>query len=153
MKKIISQSLNNIDLLILNTLIDNSRLSIRSISKKLGLAPLTVMKHLKKLESLGIIKKYTVLLDYDALGFEFTAVIDLKIAKGKLFEVEKKVAKHYNVQMLFDVTGQTDAVVIARFRNRKALDSFIKEIQKYDFIEGTHTRIALNTIKEEPLKV
>ena len=46
-----------------------------------------------------------------------------------------------------------DAVIIARFKNRKSMDYFLKKIQTYDFIERTFTKFILHTIKEEPLRI
>ena len=38
-----------------------------------------------------IINKYTVLLDYEKLGYDAEVLIEVRISKGKLFEVEKKL--------------------------------------------------------------
>ncbi len=141
------------DTAILRVLGENARLSLRKIAKKTGFSVATVMHRIKKLEDSGAIKKYTPVLDADKLGFELQAIIDLRVSKGKLMEVEKKVAGHPNVCAVYDVTGAFDAVIIAKFRNRKGLDAFVKKIQKYDFVERTETKIILNTIKEEQIMV
>jgi DNA-binding Lrp family transcriptional regulator len=111
------------------------------------------MHRVNKLEQSGIIKKYTVQLDYQKLGYELVVCIDIRVAKGKLFEVERLVAKHPSVQAVYDVTGSFDSLVIAKFKNRKELDNFVKKIQTYDFVERTETRLVLNTIKEEFIEV
>ncbi|MDO8428615.1 MAG: Lrp/AsnC family transcriptional regulator [Candidatus Diapherotrites archaeon] len=144
--------LDKTDLLILNELTENSRLSFRALAKKLGLSTNTVLTRIGKMEKQGIIRKYTVLLDYEKLGFELQAIIHLKIAKGKLVQVEEKIAKIPNVQAVYDVTGTIDAILIAKFKNRSGLDSFLKKIQSYDFIEDTETQIILRSLKEDVAK-
>lgn len=141
------------DQMILSVLTENSRLSLRKIAKKCGLSVATVMHRLHELEKNKIIKKYSVELDYDALGFELQAIIEVNVIKGKLFEVEKKIAGHPNVSAVFDVTGEFDVIIIARFKNTKALDKFLKTIQSYDFVTKTKTVIVLNVIKEGQLKI
>jgi len=87
------------------------------------------------------------------LGYDVEVIIEIRISKGKLIEVEKEIANHPNIFAVYDVTGDFDAVIIARFKNRKSMDYFLKKIQTYDFIERTFTKFILHTIKEEPLRI
>ena len=141
------------DVEILRVLEKNSRLSLRKIAKKIGVSVATVMHRINRLEKEGVIRKYVALLDYDKLGYELEAVISVNVAKGKLFEVEKKIATDPCVHAVYDITGHFDVVVVARFKTRKSLDTFVKKIQTYDFVEKTETAIVLNTIKEEPMGI
>ena len=138
---------------ILNVLIDNSRLSLRQIAKKAGVSVATVMHHIKKLEKEGIIKKYTAKLDYEKTGYDVEVMIEIRISKGKLFDVEKKIAMHPNVFAVYDITGAFDAVILARFPTRRQMDNFLKKLQTYEFVERTETKLILNTIKEENIEV
>ncbi len=145
----ISMNISALDKKILNILLENSRLSYRSIAKKLKISPATVMQHVKDLEESGIIRSYTADLSFFRLGYEFKAMIQLRISKGKLFEVEKKIAKDPHVYAVYDVTGDFDAVIITKFKSRRSLDQFLKKIQRYDFVERTYTSIILNIMKEK----
>lgn len=138
---------------IMNILLDDSKQSLRKIAKAAGISAATAMSRIKRLEHEKYIKKYSAVLDYDRLGYDVDVHIDVKISKGKLFELEKKLALSKSVFAVYDCTGEFDAVILARFRNRKSMDSFLKDIQRYDFIERTNTRLILNTIKEESVKL
>ncbi len=138
---------------IINVLLSNSRLSYRQIAKKIGVSVATVLKRVKELEKKGIIKGYTMLLDYENLDLDIHALIDIRISKGKLYQVEEKIAKHPNVYAVYDKTGPFDATIIARFKTRRALDDFLKKIQTYDFVERTETHLVLKTMKEEGIRV
>ena len=50
---------------------------------------------------------------------------------------------------VYDVTGGTDVVVIAKFRSRAELSSFVKGLASIPHVESTNTRIALGTVKED----
>jgi len=141
--------LEQTDKKILNIIVDNSRLSLRRIAKKADVSVATVMHHIKKLEKEGIIKKYTTKLDYEKIGYDVEVIIEIRISKGKLFEVERKIAMHPNVFAVYDITGAFDAVVLARFPTRRLMDNFLKHIQSFDFVERTETKLILNTIKEK----
>ncbi len=145
--------MNPKDQKILNLLLENSRLSFRELAKKAGISVVTVINRVRELEKESIIKGYTAELDYEKLGYDVLAMILLRISKGKLFEVEKKISIHPNVFAVYDVTGHFDCLIIAKFNNRKALDVFLKKIQAYDFVERTETSLVLNTIKEKNICV
>ncbi len=149
----IKMELEEKDKKILNILVDNSRLSLRQIAKKANVSVATVMHHVKKLEKEKVIKKYTTKLDYEKIGYDVEVMISIRISKGKLIEVEKKIAMHPNVFAVYDVTGVYDSVVFARFPNRRKMDSFLKKIQTYDFVERTETSLILRIMKEENMEV
>ncbi len=138
---------------ILNILIDNARLSAREVAKKAGVSAVTAINKIKELERAGIIKGYSAEIDSEKIGYDVHAIIRLQIAKGKLFEVENKIAVHPNVFAVYDVTGEFDALVITKFKSRKVLDTFLKKIQGYDFVQRTETQLILNTIKERNIKI
>jgi DNA-binding Lrp family transcriptional regulator len=149
----LSPVLDNTDKKIINLLIDDSRLSYRNIASKVGVSVATVMNRVKNLEKSGIITKYTVGIKYSLIGYDMQVLIDIRIAKGKLHEVEDKIAKHPNVFAIYDNTGSFDATIIAKFKTRKELNDFIKKIQTYDFVERTETRLLLETVKEHMIKL
>jgi Lrp/AsnC family transcriptional regulator, regulator for asnA, asnC and gidA len=140
--------LTGVDRKIIAALQRNSRRSLREIAREVKASPATVMHHLGRLEKEKVIKGYTATVDYDLLDIDVHALIEVRVQKGQLFEVERKIAHHPHVYAVYDTTGHFDAVILCRFPNRKALDRFLKDIQTYQFVERTETRIILNTIKE-----
>ncbi|TMI38429.1 Lrp/AsnC family transcriptional regulator, partial [Candidatus Bathyarchaeota archaeon] len=69
--------------------------------------------------------------------------------KGKLLELEQQVAKMPQVMAVYDVTGLTDAMVIAKFKNRDELSKFTKSLLAMPFVERTNTHMVLTTVKED----
>ena len=145
--------LDPLDRNILSVLLEDSRYSFRQIAERVKVSPATVLNRIKELDRIGIIKQYTTLLDYEKLGYDVEVIIEVRISKGKLFEVEKQIAHHPNVFAVYDVTGDFDAILLTRFTDRKKMDAFLKKIQTFDFVERTHTRMILHTIKEKQVGV
>ena len=61
----------------------------------------------------------------------------------------KKTFFNKNVVGIYDVTGEYDAFLIAKFRNTNELNAFIKELLKDPIIERTYTQTVLDVIKED----
>ena len=138
---------------IVNALIEDSRMSLRQIGRKTGISVATVMHRLNNLEKKLVIKSYTARVDYEKIGYDVEVIIEMRISKGRLLDVEKKIAVHPNVFAIYDVTGAFDCVIIAKFRNRRQLDAFLKKIQAYEFVERTETKLILQTVKEENVRI
>ena len=146
-------SIDKLNEKILNALLENSRLSYREIAKKLKKSVATIMKRVRQLEQEGVIKNYSAVLDYEKLGYDVAVLVEVKVSKGKLFEVEKKISAHQNVVAVYDHTGPFDALILAKFKTRKFMDDFLKQLQAYDFVERTETMLILNILKEAPMKI
>ncbi len=134
---------------ILKLLLLDSRQSARQLSLRMGLSTVTTLSRIKKLEEKKIIQGYTVRLDHETLGYELTAIIEITTNKGKMLEIENLIAKHDNVIAVYDITGGADTLVIAKFKERKSLSTFVKKISAIPNVENTITHIVLNTIKED----
>ncbi|RLG80612.1 MAG: AsnC family transcriptional regulator [Thermoprotei archaeon] len=141
--------LDPIDKAILRELRENSRVSIRSLARKLKLAPSTVYERIKKLESHGVIKNYTVDINYRLLGYQLKALILAVVDGEHILEVEEEVARSKNVVALYDITGEYDVAIIAVFKTIEELDNFVKSLLRNPYIKHTTTSVVFRTIKEK----
>lgn len=137
------------DTKILNHLLIDARQSARQLAHRLGVSTVTMISRIKKLEESKIIQGYSVRLDHELLGYDITVVIEIKTTKGKMLEIENKIAKQDNVIAVYDITGDADTLVIAKFKDRKSVSSFVKKLLEIPNVENTVTHIVLNTIKED----
>ncbi len=142
-------SIDEIDLKILKNLLVDARQSARKLSLKLGISTVTVLSRIQKLEKLKIIKGYTAILDDEKLGYDLTAIIEISVKKGQMALVEKEVSTLDNVCAVYDITGQTDTIVVAKFKNREELSEFVKQLSSKPNVENTNTHMVLNTVKED----
>jgi DNA-binding Lrp family transcriptional regulator len=140
--------LNETDKKILKSLLEDARFSSRQIAKNVGVSVGTVLSRIKKMEDMGIIKGYSAILDHEKLGYELTVVTEITVSKGRLVEMENEIAKNPNVCGVYDVTGLTDAVIIAKFKSREELGKFTKNLLALPYVERTNTHVVLTTVKE-----
>jgi DNA-binding Lrp family transcriptional regulator len=141
--------LDETDVKILKKLLSDARMSYRKVAEEIGVSPPTVLARVEKLESDGIIRSYSTLLDHEKLGYDLTAIIEITATKGKIVELERQIAKFPNVCAVYDITGLTDMVVVAKFKNRKELSNFVKKDILLPSVERTNTHLVLITVKED----
>jgi len=140
--------LTDTDVKILQDLLEDARFSSRQIAKNVGVSVGTVLSKIKKMEDDGLIKGYSVILDHEKLGYQLTVVTEITVSKGRLVETENEIAKIPNVCGVYDVTGLTDAIIIAKFKSREELGIFTKKMLALPYIERTNTHVVLAIVKE-----
>ncbi len=143
------EKIDDVDLRILSVLQDDCRLSFNKISRKLGISVGTAFNRVKNLEKKGILKGYTAIVDSGKLGYSLTAIIMVQAEGTFLTDVENEIAKTANVVAVYDITGDYDATVIAKFKDRASLNAFIKNLLAMPHIKRTVTNVALNIVKED----
>jgi len=70
--------MKEIELKVISELMKNSRRSDRELAKAVGVSQPTVSRTIQKLEKKGIIKEYTMIPDFEKLGYDLLAMILIK---------------------------------------------------------------------------
>jgi DNA-binding Lrp family transcriptional regulator len=141
--------LDELDREILKKLQEDARKSYRELAEELKVATGTIYNRIKRLTDAGVIKGYTVIVDPAKVGLDLTAIVLIQVDGEHLVEVEKEIAKAENVCSVYDITGEFDAAIIARFENTASLNSFIKSILAMPHIKRTVTSVVLNVVEED----
>ena len=141
--------LDETDEKILKNLLVDARQSARQLALKLGMSTVTVLSRIKKLEKEKIICGYTAIIDHEKLGYSLTAIIEIVAKNDKIVEIEDQISKFENVCGVYDITGSTDTLIIAKFKERRELSTFVKELAAISNVENTITHVVLNTAKED----
>ena len=142
-------TLDTLDKKILNNLTVDARQSARQLALKLGVSTVTILSRMKKLEKEKIILGYTVTIDHERIGYSLTAIIEIMAKKDRIVDIEEEVSKFENVCGVYDITGTTDTRIIAKFKERNQLSTFVKGLASIPNVENTITHVVLNTAKED----
>lgn len=134
---------------VLKEFLRDARQSFREVARKTGFSSGTVASRIKELEEQGIIKKYTVQLDYEKLGYELTAVTEVIVSEGMMMEVGEKIAGISQAVNVYNVTGDSDIMIVGKFKTRQQLSDFTKGLTKMANVVRTKTHVVLNTLKED----
>jgi DNA-binding Lrp family transcriptional regulator len=101
------------------------------------------------MEKAGVIKGYAAILDHERMGYQLTVLAEITVSKGKLVEMEQAISKLNGTCAVYDVTGLTDALVIAKFHSREELSKFTKGLLSMPFVDRRNTHMVLTTVKED----
>ncbi len=142
-------SLDKTDEKIIKHLLVDARQSARQLAIKLDMSTVTVLSRIKKLEKEKIIHGYTAIIDHEKIGYSLTAIIEIISKNDKVVDIEKEISKFVNVCGVYDITGTTDTVIIAKFKERDELSKFVKSLATIPNVINTITHVVLNTAKED----
>ena len=140
------------DLQVLEELRQNAKRTTSQISKRLNIPITTVHNRIKKLEKLGIIKKYTVEIDYAKLGKGITAYIMVTVVymlPSGVKVMQEDVARHIKslpeVESVELITGATDILAKARVKDVAELNDLVtKKLRKIEGADKAQTMIVLS---------
>lgn len=140
---------DDLDIKTLREYLKDARLSCREAARRLHTSINTVLVRLHELEKERVVKGYSVVLDYEKLGFTVTAIIEIAVSRGRLTEMEEQIVRLPNTIAVYDVTGDTNAIVISKFKSMDDLSTFTKWMLKLPSIERINTHVALTSVKED----
>jgi DNA-binding Lrp family transcriptional regulator len=141
--------IDDIDKRILEELATDCRRSYRQIARKVRVSVGTVLNRIRRMEEAGVIRGYSAMIDHEKVGYPLTGIAEVTVSKGKLYEMEIAISKLPNTCAVYDTTGLTDALVIAKFRSREEMSKFAKSLLSMPFVDRTNTHVVLTTIKED----
>jgi len=138
----------NLDAKLINALLGDGRASLRSLAEDLDVSVTTVSNHLRDLEDQGVIEGYTPRVNYDALGYDVTAIIQLKVEGSALPDITERLRDQKQMTTVYEVTGDYDVIAIGKFRDTDGMNAQIKELLTDADIRESNTSVVLNPVVE-----
>ena len=138
----------NLDAKLINALLGDGRASLRSLAEELDVSVTTVSNHLRDLEDEGVIRGYTPIVNYDALGYDVTAVIHLKVEGSALPEITERLQDQHQMISVYEVTGDYDIIAIGKFKDTDGMNQQIKTLLTDADIRESNTSVVLNPVVE-----
>jgi Lrp/AsnC family transcriptional regulator, leucine-responsive regulatory protein len=120
--------LDDLDRKILIILKKNSRTSFAEISKKIFLSASSVRERVKRMEDIGVIQSYGVVLDQAKLGNTLEVVVMLKIFSGKFQSAMTAINTYPEVLEAFRITGQHNIHMKVALQDQLHLQRFIDKL-------------------------
>lgn len=129
---------------ILALLIEDARMPFTEIAKKIGTSPGTVHGRVKRLEEKNIISGATITIDYEAVGYGFTAYTGIIL--GRTIDSEKvinELRKIPEVTVAHISSGQFGIFCKLRCMDTIHAKEVIFRINNIEGVQRTETMISL----------
>jgi DNA-binding Lrp family transcriptional regulator len=138
----------NLDAKLINALLGDGRASLRSLAEELDVSVTTVSNHLRDLEEEGVIEGYTPRVNYDALGYDVTAILQLKVEGSALPGITDRLQEQKQMVSVYEVTGDYDVIAIGKFVDTDGMNEQIKTLLTDADIRESNTSVVLNAVVE-----
>ncbi|ELZ80287.1 AsnC family transcriptional regulator [Haloferax elongans ATCC BAA-1513] len=138
----------NLDPKLVNALLDDGRTSLRNLAEELDVSVTTVSNHLRDLEEEGVIEGYTPRVNYDALGYDVTGILQLKVEGRSLTEVSELLESQRQIISVYETTGDHDVTAVGKFRDTDDMNTQIKALLQDVDIRESNTSVTLNVVTE-----
>jgi len=138
----------NLDRKLVNALLNDGRASLRSLGEDLDVSVTTVSNHISDLQEQGIIEGYVPEVNYGELGYDVTAIIQLKVEGSALPEITERLSEQTHMVSVYEITGDHDIVAIGKFTDTDHMNEQIKELLVDPEIKESNTSVVLNTVVE-----
>ncbi len=120
--------MDNKDRIIIKELKRDASQSITKLSKKTGLPRTTVGERIHRMVANQIIKKFTVMLDYEKVGLPVTAFILISFLPNPEVsqrQLAKRISKMENVSDVYIVSGEWDLILKVRGKSMDGIGQLI----------------------------
>ncbi|MDD5148203.1 MAG: Lrp/AsnC family transcriptional regulator [Candidatus ainarchaeum sp.] len=140
-------SLDKIDLIVIQKLIEDGRASFSSIAKEAKLTDVAIKKRVESLKRKGVIGSITANLNYKTLGFENPIFIQIRSEVAKNKDLIKKLSALDYVSELYQVLGEYNLLAKIIVQDLEAAEKTISKLGTLDGILDLKTLVVLTEIK------
>ncbi|NJD99349.1 Lrp/AsnC family transcriptional regulator [Thermococcus sp. LS1] len=148
-----ADKINGIDIRILKLLAKNARLTYKELAEILGTTRQRISRRMDRLERNGIIKKYTIIPNYDALGY-IHVILGITVKPSiDLDEVISSLKEDENIKIIQRAIGSHNLVIhIVGPKDMKELERIIADVsKKIPGIDKLDITFVTDTVKFEVL--
>lgn len=141
---------DKVDLAILAELQKNAGLPQKIVAAKLGMTESTLSKKIKKLADDHVLRRYTIDIDYSAIGYLFSAITMLKEKKQSDSDVTAQMLREMpEATQVYKVTGDWDYAIIWLCRDPEHLDDVVSRVLNHQNVDRVQSTFFMRSLKRE----
>jgi Lrp/AsnC family transcriptional regulator for asnA, asnC and gidA len=144
-----SKTIDEVDMNILSMLQDDARTPFTKIAKKLNVSDATIHLRVKKMENMGLIEKYTIVVNEEGLGKPITSYILIRINPGTVEQVCNELLQFDEVYEICEIHERYDIIVKIRGHNLDEVRDIIKNLRSIPDILGSEAYTVYKTWKKD----
>ncbi|CAN5235477.1 hypothetical protein BH18THE2_BH18THE2_37700 [soil metagenome] len=141
--------LDNIDIAIINSLMQDGRKSFRQIAKETKVSTPTVESHFTRMKDIGLIKNIEPVLDLNKIENQIRALVYLKVDPSNSMNIASNLASFPEVKDIYTTTGEYSIAIKLSLNSVEVLEEFVRQnISSIEGIKSLSYHIITKIIKE-----
>lgn len=137
--------LDEFDLKVIQLLAKDARQSYAGLGKLLNLSAPAVHARVKKLEKAGVIKGYTIQVDYAKAGYPLISYVRLKLGSRRCSDVAKKLVTYPEILECHSVAGEDCIILKMRTTSPSGVQKVLDRIREDALMETSITMIVMES--------
>jgi Lrp/AsnC family transcriptional regulator, leucine-responsive regulatory protein len=146
-------TLDRQDVVLLTELQRDARQTVQQLAEAAGLSSTPCWKRIKEMESSGVIRGYTTLVDREQVGLTLAVIAEINLQRHSDLDVrrfEQAVADCPAIVSCYATTGQADYVIKVLAPDIKSYERFLHETAfKLPGVTHVRSSVVLKEIKSE----
>jgi Lrp/AsnC family leucine-responsive transcriptional regulator len=131
---------------LLRLLREDGRRTYSEMAKEVGLSVAATKRRVDRLREIGVIAGFTVQIDHAKLGWGIEAFTEMRyLGTTGVGEILKTAASLPEVQTVFTIAGDPDALFRLRVRDIAHLQQVIDQLRRSGTVTGTKTLMVLGS--------
>jgi Lrp/AsnC family leucine-responsive transcriptional regulator len=147
------ESLDRQDVVLLTELQRDAHQTVQQLAERIGLSSTPCWKRIKEMESSGVIRGYTALIDREKVGLALCVMAEINLTRHNedvVTQFEKEVAGCPQIVSCYATTGQADYVIKVLMPDIKAYERFLHETAfKLPGVTHVRSSVVLKEVKAE----
>jgi Lrp/AsnC family leucine-responsive transcriptional regulator len=140
--------MDNIDTKIIKLLQDNARITASEIAGAINLSVPAVSERLKKLETSGIIKQYTAIIDPVHFNKSLMALVFVTLERPRFSDIFAEfITRQDDILECHYLAGDADYALKVVTENTATLQELLNRIKSVQGVQKTRTIVILSTAK------
>ena len=137
--------ISNLELL--KALKENSRVPFVELAKQFGVSETAIRKRVRKLESEGVIRKFTVEVDPRKLGYDINTLIGVDTKPESYIDALERMKMMKDVMCMCSCSGDHMILLECWFKDSEELSKFVKKLKTVDGVTKICPAIKRESIK------
>ncbi len=142
--------LDNIDAQIIELLQKDGRMMYKDVASKVGVSLPTVRSRLKKLEELGLIKKFMLILDTEKIWGRTRVFVAAKFVEGDIGTLMERLSKIDEIRNAYFIAGEKQVMLELELDGLQSLGELLsKKLPSQAGLSDFSSFVVSKVLKEE----
>lgn len=140
-----SESLDDIDRILVRQLVADGRATLAELAASAGLSVSAVQSRVRRLEARGVVSGYAARVDPEAVGHLLSAFVAITpLDPSQPDDAPARLAHIEEIEACHSVAGEESYVLLVRVQSARALEDLLQKIRTAANVQ-TRSTIILNT--------